>query len=75
MPVYEYRCPKCSFQFEVKRGFNSNSSAPCPRCQGETHLVFIPVPIIYKGSGFYTTDNRKEEYQPHESDGGSSKAE
>jgi len=75
MPVYEYRCTKCSFQFEVKRSFGSNSSAPCPRCQGEGHLVFIPVPIIFKGPGFYTTDNRKEEGQPRKVDEGSSKAE
>ena len=61
MPIYEYRCGKCSFQFEVRRRFGENSSAPCPRCQGEGHLVFSPVPVIFKGPGFYTTDNRKRE--------------
>jgi putative FmdB family regulatory protein len=61
LPIYEYRCTKCSLQFEVRQHFGKNSSAPCPRCQGEGHLVFSPVPIIFKGPGFYTTDNRKRE--------------
>jgi putative FmdB family regulatory protein len=61
LPIYEYRCAKCSFQFEVRRSFGKNSSAPCPRCHGEGHLVFSPVPVIFKGPGFYTTDNRERE--------------
>jgi len=68
LPIYEYRCVKCSVQFEVRRRFGENSSAPCPRCQGEGHLVFSPVPIIFKGSGFYTTDNRKREKNSSEED-------
>jgi len=61
LPIYEYRCTNCFFKFEVRRGVGENSSAPCPRCQGEGHLVFSPVPIIFKGPGFYTTDNRERE--------------
>lgn len=61
MPIYEYRCTRCSLQFDVKRGFGENSSVPCPKCQGEGQRLFSPVPVIFKGTGFYTTDNRKEE--------------
>jgi putative FmdB family regulatory protein len=61
LPIYEYRCTKCSLQFEVRRGFGENSSTPCPECQGEGQRLFSPVPIIFKGTGFYTTDNRKED--------------
>ncbi len=57
MPIYEYECRRCSARFEVKRGFAENSSVPCPKCQGETYLVFSPVPVIFKGPGFYATDN------------------
>ena len=57
MPTYEYECRRCSVRFEVKRSFTENSSVPCPKCQGETRLVFSPVPVIFKGPGFYTTDN------------------
>jgi len=45
----------------VRRGYGENSSTPCPACQGEGQRLFSPVPIIYKGSGFYTTDHRKED--------------
>jgi predicted nucleic acid-binding Zn ribbon protein len=33
----------------------------CPECQGKARRVIHSVPIIFKGSGFYTTDNRKSE--------------
>ena len=58
MPTYEYECRRCSARFEIKRSFSENSSVPCPKCQGEARLVFSPVPVIFKGSGFYITDNR-----------------
>ncbi len=58
MPTYEYECRRCSTRFEVRRRFSENSSVPCPKCQSEARLVFSPVPVIFKGSGFYITDNR-----------------
>ena len=57
MPIYEYQCLDCCSRFEIKRSFNENSSVLCPKCQGETRRIFSPVPIFYKGTGFYTTDN------------------
>jgi predicted nucleic acid-binding Zn ribbon protein len=30
----------------------------CPECDGTVHRVIQPVGIIFKGSGFYVTDNR-----------------
>jgi predicted nucleic acid-binding Zn ribbon protein len=30
----------------------------CPECDGLVHRVIQPVGIIFKGSGFYVTDNR-----------------
>ncbi len=33
MPIYEYRCPKCNLEFELRRGFNeSDAEILCPRC-------------------------------------------
>ena len=58
MPIYEYECPRCSFRFELRRGFSENSPVPCPQCQCDTQRIFSPVPIIFKGSGFYSTDYR-----------------
>jgi len=56
MPIYSYRCSKCGETFDklVKPG--GNGSIPCIHCQAETKRVFSPVGIIFKGSGFYSTD-------------------
>ena len=58
MPIYEYECSKCNYHFEMKQGFHEEPVAICPECQGAVRLVFNSVPVIFKGGGFYTTDNR-----------------
>lgn len=60
MPVYEYECERCSLRFELKKRFGENSEAECPKCQGKARRIFSPVPIIFKGSGFYVTDKAAE---------------
>jgi putative FmdB family regulatory protein len=60
MPIYEYECEWCSLRFELKRGFDEGSKAPCPRCGGNARRIFFPVPVIFKGPGFYVTDSREE---------------
>jgi putative FmdB family regulatory protein len=60
MPTYEYECEKCSLRFELKRRFSDNGSGFCPRCGSEARRIFSPVPIIFKGPGFYVTDSRKD---------------
>ena len=32
----------------------------CPECEGRVHRVIQPVGIVFKGSGFYVTDNRSK---------------
>ena len=60
MPIYEYKCKACDLKFEVKRGFSESSGAKCPNCQCQAQRIFSPVPIVFKGSGFYVTDNASE---------------
>jgi hypothetical protein len=31
----------------------------CPECDGHVHRIIQPVGVIFKGSGFYITDNRQ----------------
>ena len=59
MPIYEYECGLCQHHFERKQRFDEEPVVICPRCQGKARRVFHSVPVIFKGSGFYTTDNRK----------------
>jgi putative FmdB family regulatory protein len=56
MPIYEYQCRSCSLKFEVHRRFEEHSGASCPKCHSEARRVISPVPIVFKGSGFYVTD-------------------
>ena len=58
MPVYEYECSHCNHVFERKQGFDDEPIAECPVCAARARRVFRSVPVIYKGNGFYSTDNR-----------------
>lgn len=61
MPIYEYECEKCCYRFELKRRFNESPEANCPQCQSGARRIFSPLPIIFKGSGFYVTDKAAQE--------------
>ncbi|RJQ32138.1 MAG: zinc ribbon domain-containing protein [Actinobacteria bacterium] len=61
MPTYEYKCSKCEKTFELLQGVNEKPVKTCQFCDGEVSRVFHPVGVIYKGSGFYTTDYKKKE--------------
>ena len=56
MPRYDYRCTSCAHEFELRQSFSEAGSATCPVCSGSGRRLFHAVPVIYKGSGFYTTD-------------------
>ncbi len=58
MPVYEYECDNCSLRFEKMQRFSEDPLRICPDCGGSIHRVIQPVGVIFKGSGFYVTDNR-----------------
>ena len=58
MPIYEHECEECHFRFELRKSFSEDGGAPCPQCGSNARHLFSPVPIIFKGSGFYITDNR-----------------
>jgi putative FmdB family regulatory protein len=58
MPVYEYECENCHFRFEKWQRFSDEPLIVCPNCAGLLRKVIGPVGVIFKGSGFYVTDNR-----------------
>jgi putative FmdB family regulatory protein len=59
MPVYSFVCPKCGLVFEQRLSFkNANSSIGCPNCQNVVKKLISKPAIIFKGQGFYVTDNR-----------------
>ena len=58
MPTYTYKCDSCEREFDVRQGFRDRPVAACPACGRDARRVFCPVPIVFKGPGFYTTDSR-----------------
>jgi len=62
MPTYQYQCPNCKLNFDLRQSFNDKPIANCPTCHEIARRVFSPVPILFKGSGFYITDSRGENF-------------
>ncbi len=58
MPIYEYACDTCQTTFERKQKFSEDPVRSCPDCGNDVRRVLYPAGIIFKGSGFYVTDNR-----------------
>jgi len=56
MPIYEYECPTCGEHFERVQRFNEPPASLCPRGHTGVRRVLRPASVIFKGSGFYTTD-------------------
>ena len=59
MPVYTYRCESCVVQFERQQSYTDAPLKVCPECRKKSlKKVISPVRVVFKGSGFYSTDNR-----------------
>jgi putative FmdB family regulatory protein len=66
MPIYEYACTACGERTEAKQGFDDPPLEICRVCGGKLRKLYSPVGIVFKGSGFYSTD-RKKTPRPSES--------
>jgi putative FmdB family regulatory protein len=60
MPIYAYECNECGVRFERKQHFSDDPITICPECEGEVHRLISSPGIIFKGSGFYVTDNKSK---------------
>ncbi len=81
MPTYEYKCPK-GHVFELFKRIADPSPDACEVCGASpVETVLYPVPVHFRGSGFYATDygrgSRKNEpgKDGSDSDSGSSATE
>ena len=72
MPTYEYVCEKCGHRFEKFQPISAKPLAICPEDQcaqkrwgkGKVkRAISGGAGLIFKGSGFYTTDYRSEKYK------------
>ena len=64
LPIYTYKCAANGHDFELRQGFSASPEQVCPTC-GSTSRRQIHAPtVIYKGSGFYTTDYARKSSDP-----------
>ena len=59
MPIYEYACTACGERTEAKQSFDDPPLETCRYCRGNLRKLYSPVGIVFKGSGFYSTDAKK----------------
>src|SRR4051812_11684130 len=72
MPTYEYVCEKCDQKFDFFQSIKDEALKTCPRekCgmkkwgKGKVRrAIGAGAGLIFKGSGFYITDYRSENYK------------
>ncbi len=72
MPTYEYSCDKCGHEFECVQSMKDAALTNCPKevCPGKRwgkgkvrRGIGSGAGLIFKGSGFYITDYRKDSYK------------
>ncbi|AEB07183.1 regulatory protein, FmdB family [Coriobacterium glomerans PW2] len=59
MARYDYRCAACGTTFEVEHRMSAHPNISCPACGGTADKQFSAAGIVFEGSGFYNTDQRR----------------
>jgi putative FmdB family regulatory protein len=65
MPTYEYKCKSCGNKWDLFQSMTAKHIRKCPACGKNTaeRQFGTGAAIIFKGSGFYETDYRSEDYK------------
>lgn len=65
MPTYEYECQGCGEELEIFQSMKDDPLKKCPSCKKNKlkRKIGTGAGIIFKGSGFYETDYRSENYK------------
>ncbi|MDQ5852067.1 MAG: hypothetical protein M3380_08365 [Chloroflexota bacterium] len=69
MPTYVYGCDRCSHRFEAFQKFQDAPLTECPECGARIRRIFQPAGIVFKGSGWYSTDSRSNKAPQATADG------
>lgn len=83
MPTYEYQCNACKAVYELRQGFDAETTHKCEECgKGTAKRILHAPPVVFKGSGWYATDSRNKssaitdsESKPDTTDAAPAKAE
>jgi len=65
MPTYCYLCKNCGYQFEIMQGITASAKRKCPGCKKMKlqRLIGSGSALLFKGSGFYCTDYKSDNYK------------
>jgi putative FmdB family regulatory protein len=65
MPTYDYECKACGKTIEIFHSMSEPARKKCPACgkQKLERLMGAGAGFIFKGSGFYITDYRSDDYK------------
>ena len=58
MPKYDYCCSGCQYVYEIEHGSDEKPIVLCNECGHRCRKMITVMPVLYKTSGFYTTDKR-----------------
>ena len=62
MPLYDFTCTKCGAKFEKNVPYRANyAEVTCPKGHHAVRRIFSPPQVVFKGSGWYSTDHRGAE--------------
>lgn len=62
MPRYAYECFECGHEEEKLEGWDALVKQPCPDCAELMQRIPSAPAILFKGKGWYSTDNRKSSW-------------
>lgn len=65
MPTYDYECDACGHKLEEFQSIMADPLTTCPKCKKKKlrRLLGTGAALMFKGSGFYTTDYRSDGYK------------
>ena len=65
MPTYDYKCRACDGRWEEFQPITAKATQKCPKCgkKKAERVIGAGAGILFKGSGFYQTDYRSENYK------------
>ena len=76
MPRYVYECFECGHTVEKLEGWSAPAQQPCTECEDTLQRIPSAPAIVFKGSGWYSTDSKKSSWksrrdEDRDGDGGS----
>ncbi len=59
MPIYDFRCDHCGHAFSAVQSFTDEPLDRCPNCGKRPRRLLSTPAILFRGTGWYSTDSRK----------------